>query len=222
MKVLRLIFLVTLVFGVVCRALGQTPEEIINRVITEGGEQTWSDAPIQRAIDELSTFDAKTVSSALYLAFKRPESVTNQRPTIFKIIRKIPNFDVNEWVYRLENETDPILLCYATSAATSSTKANSTKLKALLVKMLNDKRIGQKLHGEARAYSSRGLRVCDWSLNLLWSLEPEKDRPLDYPWGASISVRKRDQRIVEYAKQFHLELSPQPAETKAQPSATAP
>lgn len=205
MPALRTLLLVVALLVGRVNLIAQTASQVISKVIEQLGSLPPNDDAIaQEASTSLDRMNPKDVVEALYLAMKRPQQVTNQRRTLNVIVGNLRNFDLDAWLDRLEVETDPYMLNYGVRIGDLSTKSDSPRLKAFKLRLLSDQRIGQELHGEARAYASKGMRVCDIMLNSLWSKEPEADRPPGYPVDAGTSRQRRDEMIAAYAKKFNV------------------
>jgi hypothetical protein len=185
-------------------ALGQSPETMIDDAILEVAvNSSQSERIAQKTAEKLRSIKPQAASSALYAAFSRPITAQRQQQTVLEIIEKLPNFDFEDWVAHLEKEPDPMLLSFGMSACSIGRDTLPPVLKSFLQSKLSDRRVGQKLDGEARAYASEGLRVCDRALHELWSFEPEDTRPARYStFSAATSVKERDQLIADYVKKF--------------------
>ena len=202
-RIFRLFSILYLAFP----AFGQAPRDIINRAVNEVAAQPANfQKPPKAAAAELETMDGKVVTNALYDAFQKPEALPDQRPTIARIVSNISNFDIDIWATRLENETDPMILCYGLILSDDK-GAESQDLKTLMIKLLSDQRVGQGVYGEARGYISEGLRVCDIALNMLWSRQPESTWPPGIPVDAIVSKRDRDNLIADYAAKFGMTMT---------------
>jgi hypothetical protein len=185
--------------------LAQTPSDVISKAIEQLGSLPANDEEIAHAAaTSLAAMNPKEVVEAFFLAMKRPQQVTNQRRTLNVLVGSIKNFDIESWLDRLEAEPDPMMLNYGVRIADLSTKSDSPRLKTFKLRLLSDKRIAQELHGEARAYASKGMRLCDIVMNSLWSKEPESDRPPGYPVDAGTSRQQRDEMIAAYANKFNV------------------
>ena len=169
------------------------------------------------AAQHLAKLPASDSTSALYSCLKLPRSEQMHWDIVFRIVERLPNFDMNEWVLRLGREDDPFVTDYAIKIASSSQKADSELLLAFLHRSLSDKRVGRKLTGEARAYAKEGLRICDDVLNILWDREPAASQPPGFPFGVSNSSPEQlDRLIAEYARRFNVPLTAtDPANTKS-------
>ncbi len=180
-------------------------------------DSTKLEEAVDVAAQHLAKLPASESTSALYSCLKLPRNEQMRWDIVFRIVERLPNFDMNEWVSRLGREDDPFVTDYAIKIASSSQKADSELLLAFLHRSLSDKRVGRKLTGEARAYAKEGLRICDDVLNILWDREPAASRPPGYPFGVSNSSPKQlDKLIAEYARRFNVPLTAtDPATTKS-------
>jgi hypothetical protein len=200
----RILTLTALWLNMSFSIFGQTPERIIDEAIAESAADQNRDEVITKdAAKKLEQFEPTLTSSVLYSAFQRPDRSDGHTVTVIQIIRKLPKFDFGDWVAHLDKEPDPMLLSYGMTACTTGRETLPPVLKIFLQRKLSDRRVGEKLYGEARAYASEGLRVCDRALHELWSFEPEDARPSRYTtFSAATSVKERDQMIADYVKKF--------------------
>ncbi|MEI6533870.1 MAG: hypothetical protein WCN98_00915 [Verrucomicrobiaceae bacterium] len=222
-------FIIAAVFcTALVRALAQSPIDVITQALQQVEQQPRSlDISTDKAAQALAAFSAKEACDALYEKLQRADPVGNQHPAIMKISRKLSSFDIDGWVGHLEVEPAPMTLYSGLSVAFASKESHSPKLKAFAQRLLSDQRIGEERHGEARGYASKGLRVCDHALNLLWHIEPKATQPSGFPVDAINSTQRRDQMIADYAKKFGVTLiasedaNPLKEPPKGHPPATA-
>ena len=212
---------IALIAALICQqmASGGPPDDVIQRAIDILAFAPWDNPTnlpppstpsadaVPNAVEQLAKLNGKDVTHSLYLAFQRTEQALNQRSTLIKIIRGLPSFEIDVWLDHVEHEPDAMIFSYAVSAAEVSRKSDSPRLKALLLKMLSDKRIAEKRYGEERGYASKGLRICDKAVEILWSREPEASRPYGYPLDAIQPVSQRDEVISAYTTKFNVSVN---------------
>jgi hypothetical protein len=171
-KIFLLLCRVVLLF-VPTLLIAQTPSEIIREAREEIKTSPNDGQTLQESAAKLDAMDPMEVHDSLYAEIhKLVPSVTVNR-----LVRQMNNFDMELWVDRLEKENDPFILYRGIRAAWCSKQKDSPRMKQLMIRLLDDKRVGEKPQFEERP---RERRVYENAVRYLWSLESEESSPSSY------------------------------------------